>query len=446
MHFFFPSLIFLFNISSIVSLIELFPIKCPGFLEMGKDKLFPAVFLSKSKLEVLENSNLGGSNEIILCDVIPFQIGQYENLVYSEMRQVDTTLDTRTGCINFVNRDKGLFDNLPYEWGKGTNNRKEIFNFMNGGQADNSVGGIIRLTEVIRNVRSPYLCFCLAMKHMIGAEVVGLILELTDESSDSIKLGAAAVIARGEETDKWRLTIENSKIPAFKDINDRKLAPACVVNCHIDEAIGLALALNMPIFTTNKIFLNSIIDAKLVRDQRSAVCSIYATNPSIRQSDSKANNAESILPAWEIFNPQKFLTMSTLEKRAVLRASNVKELPRPREGNEALDAALLDLADDAVRGEVYRLRSLSMSSKDTSTKMTNSNDISDDSSRQSLLRRIGEALESGKLEVAEKLRDDFVAKTALRADPTQPEGSYSRFLDQDDWYLAARRKAMGNKK
>ena len=36
--------------------------------------------------------------------------------------------------------------------------------------------------------------------------------------------------------------------------------------------------------------------------------------------------------------------------------------------------------------------------------------------------------------------------TARRADPTQPEGSYDPYLDQDDWYMAARRKAMAPKK
>ena len=40
------------------------------------------------------------------------------------------------------------------------------------------------------------------------------------------------------------------------------------------------------------------------------------------------------------------------------------------------------------------------------------------------------------------LRDEFALLTQLRADPTQTQGSYDRFLDQDDWYMKARRKSM----
>ena len=43
---------------------------------------------------------------------------------------------------------------------------------------------------------------------------------------------------------------------------------------------------------------------------------------------------------------------------------------------------------------------------------------------------------------AEELRDRFAMLTALKQDHTQEEGSYDRFLDQDEWYMEARRKAM----
>ena len=62
------------------------------------------------------------------------------------------------------------------------------------------------------------------------------------------------------------------------------------------------------------------------------------------------------------------------------------------------------------------------------------------------MRRMGEALENDDLEVATALREEFAFKTALRADPTQEVGSYDPYLDQDDWYAEARRKAMQPKK
>ena len=59
---------------------------------------------------------------------------------------------------------------------------------------------------------------------------------------------------------------------------------------------------------------------------------------------------------------------------------------------------------------------------------------------------MGEALEAGDMEKAKQLREEFMQVTARRADPTQAEGTYDPYLDQDDWYMAARRKAMAPKK
>ena len=65
--------------------------------------------------------------------------------------------------------------------------------------------------------------------------------------------------------------------------------------------------------------------------------------------------------------------------------------------------------------------------------------------RQELLRAMTEALGEENIEKAEELREEFAVLTALKADPTQAEGSYQKFLDQDEWYMAERRKAMGIK-
>ena len=66
--------------------------------------------------------------------------------------------------------------------------------------------------------------------------------------------------------------------------------------------------------------------------------------------------------------------------------------------------------------------------------------------RVSLLRRIGEALDDDDMEIAVKLRQEFAYKTALRADPTQAQGSYDPYLDQDAWYQEQRRRAMAPRK
>ena len=66
--------------------------------------------------------------------------------------------------------------------------------------------------------------------------------------------------------------------------------------------------------------------------------------------------------------------------------------------------------------------------------------------RAQLLKMMGEALEAGDVRGAEDLRGQFAKKTYVRADPTQDEGAYDRYLDQDDWYAEARRRAMAPKK
>ena len=86
--------------------------------------------------------------------------------------------------------------------------------------------------------------------------------------------------------------------------------------------------------------------------------------------------------------------------------------------------------DDAVRKEVLRLSDTDSPQSFTTTP------------RQELLRNIGDAISEGDLDKAESLRETFILMTQRLADPTQPQGSYDPYLDQDDWYMKERRKAM----
>ena len=135
--------------------------------------------------------------------------------------------------------------------------------------------------------------------------------------------------------------------------------------------------------------------------------------------------------------------MSALQKREILRYSGVSELPRPREGTTALDAALVDLMDDAVRSEYLHLTAQRNPSSIRSPTAGQQSVDKDGTSRQSLLQGMAEALEAGDMESAEALRDRFTLLTMLKADHTQSQGSYQQYLDQDEWYMVARRKAMG---
>jgi len=68
------------------------------------------------------------------------------------------------------------------------------------------------------------------------------------------------------------------------------------------------------------------------------------------------------------------------------------------------------------------------------------------SNRQLLLQQMADSLSNSDMDTAIRLREEFALLTALRADPTQEKGAYDPYLDQDDWYMIARRKAMAPKK
>eukprot|EP01042_Synura_sphagnicola_P002509 gene2509-3023_t len=321
-------------------------------------------------------------------------------------------------------------------------------------------------------------------------------MEPVDESKSSIVLGSAVVISKHAYAQEWTLSATNQKLPKSRD-ND----VAIVCPCPLDEAVGLSLALNKPIYTTNTIYESLSVDAKLVQmggreggmnDMNEQKLTIYAeqkrvTSPApSQQYDNREKDKISradVKAAWEIFDPRTFLTMTVAQKRETLRVSGVTNLPRPREGEAELDRMLLDLADDAVRREVFRLKEqnikqakqnknrfealdwkqgiedgdtydslesetdISAMSKDSVASVTPpSATISNKADRQTLLSQIALALEKGNMDEAQTLSEAFAKKTILRADHTQPEGAYSRFLDQDDWYMEARKKAMAPKK
>jgi hypothetical protein len=88
--------------------------------------------------------------------------------------------------------------------------------------------------------------------------------------------------------------------------------------------------------------------------------------------------------------------------------------------------------DEAVRREYLRLRANGSPGPSGA----------DPIDRQGLLQRMGDLLAASDLEAAKAVREEFAMRTARRADPTQAEGTYDRFLDQDDCYLQVRRRAM----
>jgi hypothetical protein len=60
--------------------------------------------------------------------------------------------------------------------------------------------------------------------------------------------------------------------------------------------------------------------------------------------------------------------------------------------------------------------------------------------------KVDAARRDGNEDLAEKWESEAEFLEALRADVTQDEGSYSRFLDKDDWYERDRQKTANRAK
>jgi len=445
-------LVLLLVISCCCSLLELSVIRCKGSYVNQQGVSVPASFLSKGRLEVIESNN-EGTTDFLACDIFPIPFQRTESMYLFDSPQ-NSKFELQYGCSLLLNRDNGIFDNLPYEWVKGENMRKELFNFLNGGQGTGVDKNILKFSAITNSVSNPYDMFTCGMNSLLKFNITGLFLEAVDESESTLNLGASVVIAKQNVANNWLLTSKNPKIPQKIDAENME---AKSINCHIDELIGFSLSTNMPICISNKIYETGCVDGRIRKNKVSNEISISAPifsknkpyNDKISLNDVQ-NKMKSVKPAWEIFNPQTFLTMSMAEKRAVLRASKVFNLPRPREGAEVIDAMLLDLADDAVRREVLRLRKEETKFNNNNnnnnifySNTINTNGITD---RQVILQQIGDALKNGDLALADSLKEKFRALSMLRADPTQAPGSYDRYMDQDDWYLEQRRKAMAPKK
>ena len=425
-------------------LIALRPLAVAGTYCLPSGQDLDCVFLGRKDLDVISSED-DEKDEVLICDLVPLLLSRKP---FSDKDQYRTSV---LAPNPIVNRDAGWYDSLPFAWGSNEERRpqevkKAIFDKCN------TVKG------------NPGLALVKAAEDILDAEVNGLFIEVVDEyggGEGGVVLGAGAVVAQqGETSKKYRISQKEGsfirsltdlkKLPISKPrvesnkVEDRDKerllleeaeasnsgAPlVTTVTCHLDEVVGLSRSLDIPIWVPRGLFQRVCEDVRLTKSPM--LLSAPATGRKAASSSTNRRGAdeEDIDTVWTVYNPREFISMSAVEKRDLLRASGVRLLPRPREGVQALDAVLMDLMDASVRSEFQRLSSSSAGN-------------SGGGERTDLLRRMGEALENDDVDAATALRAEFAFKTALRADPTQEAGSYDPYLDQDDWYAEARRKAM----
>jgi hypothetical protein len=146
------------------------------------------------------------------------------------------------------------------------------------------------------------------------------------------------------------------------------------------------------------------------------------------------NPIKSLQQLDELDNSQKAKTL--------LEMSNFNDrLPRPRAvkssppNDNPLDKLLLPLIDESVRRE-YQIRQAEQQG-DTALaeQLRNSK-----SKLQEAREKANAAREQGNEDLAEQWETEAKFLETLRADVTQDEGAYSRFLDRDDWYERDRQR------
>ena len=100
-----------------------------------------------------------------------------------------------------------------------------------------------------------------------------------------------------------------------------------------------------------------------------------------------------------------------------------------------LDKLLLPLIDESVRNE-YNIREAERRGD-----FSLANDLRNNKSdRQKAKEQVEAARREGNEDVAKEWENEAEFLESLRADVTQDEGSYSRFLDRDDWYERDRQR------
>ena len=332
---------------------------------------------------------------------------------------------------------------------------------------------------------SPYAMFKTILKDQCKAQVIGAVLENTSLLEGTTVLGGVLVLQRMTAQKSTTLAGETvTVLDETEDYGNKGIAGGemVLVECDADEALGMSLACEVPLHVPQDIWER---------------CSVMV-QPTSRQP---AKNTKKVDANWETVDPElsvlmegqagnqsatervaplrsprgislfdTFLQPSTatskelfptdnpiqsLEEldqlsneakaRTLLSLSNFEgRLPRPRavveseqEGGNmnALDQLLLPLIDESVRREYYIRQAVQNGDLELAQELESSKSM-----RQIAKEKAAQAKEEGELKVAAYWEKEANLYSSLRADVTQDEGAYSRFLDRDEWYERDRRK------
>eukprot|EP01035_Chromulina_nebulosa_P022121 gene22121-28641_t len=312
-----------------------------------------------------------------------------------------------------TDRNNALFDSLTatFAWCSKKSARREIYEALR-----------------LRSCDSPYHGIVQALEKFADLKVCGLLAEVADRPSEfTYAFGGALLVSKSEFASKWTLTKKN-----FKAIKE--------VKCTIDELMGIAFATSLPVVIASSLYESSCMDGlleqrkwgELESSERMHLTSPYFNSKEearlwrqeqerqlqqIERSRQLGQGRRSRTVA-DISDATTFLKLSNIEKRAILRASGLTQLPRPREGARAVDALIIPLLDEEVAYEVLRRLAETKGNFKEASEM-----VDFESKKPKIARQIMEARKRGDFESAKNLCEELNSLSLLRFDPTNPEGA-----------------------
>jgi hypothetical protein len=337
-----------------------------------------------------------------------------------------------------------------------------------------------------RSYTSPYDFMKEVIEDQLNAQVIGALLENSSLLNGTLALGGAIILRRLVATKS--VTIAGESLQISDDEEDFGNAgvlggETMLVECNADEAIGMSIACSVHLRIESDVWERaslmgepqsvarpteggpSIAEALPIWKPLDPELSVLAEGQAGNQSTTErvsplrvprsttslfdtllepSNNDESRSSAlFPTDNPVQSLSeydkLSNDDKtRTLMGMSNFEgKIPRPRvlrtidnsDKSNPLDDLLLPLVDESVRRQ-YRIRDAELRG-DTELVRELQNEKS---RRQVAKEKAEQAREKGIDDVAERWDQEADVYSDLRADVTQDEGSYSRFLDRDDWY------------
>jgi hypothetical protein len=202
-----------------------------------------------------------------------------------------------------------------------------------------------------------------------GLCVTGLIVETADNDVDTehISLGAAVLICKKEKRGSWVLTASNCDEIFSNELGN--FDDAKFVRCHLDEMLGIHIATSIPIVISSSLFLRKSVSGLLKSeavegekdDVETKIHAPYFDTNDIKSKrwyqnlySTRVKRPKGVKKVYEIENADDFLNMTIGEKRYIMRASGIFDLPRPREGPAAVDAMIVPLLQKKVLHKVMR--------------------------------------------------------------------------------------------